>query len=357
MTPHRRRPILVAIKVLIATGLLAWVLSGVHWQDYVVATNGRSYAVLTERPATADRPGELEVTKGLLWWRRSRTASAGEFQPIPGTSRVRRPGFATTVANVKLPLLTAAFAVYLANMVVISMRWWVLLGVVDIHISPWEAVRLSFLGAYFSTVVPGTVSGDFVKAYYAGKHTPAKAAALVSVFMDRAMGLAELTVIASVMLTVVYWAQWAPPETLRLPAILLAVLVAMLVAAFAFLFSPALRHRLRLQRVYNRFPLAGHLAAAGRAIRQYRGNVRRLIEALGITLIGQTLWIGSMVLVGGSRSVAVSWTSYFLYVPLIFTIAAVPLTPGGLGLVEKFFVVFFATGTVSASEVVALALL
>jgi uncharacterized protein (TIRG00374 family) len=357
MTPHRRRTMLLAVKVLLAAGLLAWVLSGVHWRDYVVGTDGRTYAVLAERPATAERPAELVVARGVLGWRRSRTASAGEFQPISGTAQVRRPGFATTIANVRVPLLLAAFAAYLGNMVIISMRWWLLLRVVDIRISPWEALRLSFLGTYFSTVVPGTVSGDLVKAYYAAKHTPAKAAALVSVFMDRAMGLTELTLMASVMLGVVYLANLAPRETLHLPAILLAVMAVGLAAALAFLFSRSLRHKLHLDRVYNRLPLAGHLAVAGRAIRQYRGNVRRLVEAMGVTLVGQTLWIGSMVLASRSLSLATSWTSFFLYVPLIYTIASVPLTPGGLGLVEKFFVVFFATGTVSASEVVALALL
>ncbi len=356
MTPHHRRSIFVALKVLIAVGLLVWVLSGVHWRDYVVAADGRSYAVLAERRATPDRPAELEVATGVLG-RRSRIAPAEEFQPIPGTDQLRRPGFATTVTNLRVPLLIAAFAVYVSNMLVIATRWWLLLHVVDIHLSLWEAVRLSFLGAYFSVVVPGTVSGDLVKAYYAAKHTPAKAAALVSVFMDRAMGLTELTLMATIVLAVVAVTGLAPLESLRLPAGLLAVLVVVLVAAFAFLFSPALRHRLRLDRLYGRLPLAGHLAVAGKAIRQYRGNIRRLVEAMGITLIGQTLWICSMILMGQSLSLATPWTSYFLYVPVIFAIASVPLTPGGLGLVEKFFVVFFVTEAVSASEVVALALL
>lgn len=356
MTP-RSRQLVLAAKILIAAGLLGWVLSGVHWQDYVVDARGRTYAVLAERPASPGRPAELEVASGVLWWRRSHTAPAEEFQTLPGTHQVRRPGFVTTVSHLKAPLLAAAFAAYAANMVVISMRWWLLLRVVAIRISPWEAVRLSFLGSYFSIVVPGTVSGDIVKAYYAAKHTPAKAAAVVSVFIDRAMGLVTLTLIASAMLGVVYLTRLAPVDTLAVPAVLLAVLAAGLLAALAFLFSPPLRHALRLDRVYNRFPLAGHLAVAGHAIRQYRGNVRRLVEAVGVTLIGQTLWIGSMVLAGKSLSLATSWTSYFLYIPLIYTIASVPLTPGGLGLVEKFFVVFFATATVSASEVVALALL
>jgi uncharacterized protein (TIRG00374 family) len=356
MTP-RWKSITVAGKIALAGGLLAWVLSGVHWRDYAIGTDGRSYAVLAERPASAGRPAELQVAQGVLAWRRVRTAAVTDFQPLPGTSQVRRPGFATTVRNLNVALLVAAFAAYVANVLVISMRWWLLLRVVDIRLSAWEAVRLSFLGMYFSTVVPGTVSGDLVKAYYAAKHTPAKAAALVSVFMDRAMGLTELTLMASVVLAVVFAAGLAPLETLHLPAVLLAVMVVLLVAGFTFLFSPSVRHALRLDRLYGRLPLSGHLAVARKAVLQYRGNVRRLIEAIGITLIGQTLWICSMILVGRSLSLATPWTTYFLYVPVIFAIASVPLTPGGLGVVEKFFVVFFTSHAVSASEVVALALL
>jgi uncharacterized membrane protein YbhN (UPF0104 family) len=175
--------------------------------------------------------------------------------------------------------------------------------------------------------------------------------------MDRAMGLTELTLMASVILTVVFLAGLAPPETLRLPGVLLGVMVVLLVAGFAFLFSARMRRALRLGRLYGRLPLSGHLAVARKAVLQYRGNVRRLIEAMGITLVGQTLWIGSMFLVGRSLALATPWTTYFLYVPVIFAIASVPLTPGGLGLVEKFFVVFFTSPAASASEVVALALL
>jgi len=351
-----RKAIVTTGKVLVAAALLAWVLSAVHWRDYAVAKDGKTYAVLSAKPAGGE-PTELEISTGLLWWGHRRTMPVDHFQPIPGTSRVVRAGFATTVANLKVPLLVVAFAVNVLNMVIMASRWWLLLRVVSINISPWEALRLSFLGQYFSVIVPGTVGGDLVKAYYVSKHTAAKAAALVSVIMDRIMGLTELTLMATVMLLVVYFAGLSSVETLKLPAVIVAIVVAVLIAAFVFLFSQRFRRLLRLDRLYRRLPMAHHIAAAAGAVHLYRGNVRRLIEAMGITLLGHVAWIGSMVLVAASLSLATPWYNFFLYVPLIYTIGAVPLTPGGLGLVEKFFVVFFVTPLVTASEVVALALL
>jgi len=357
MAPSHRKSILLTAKVLLAALLLGWVFSQVHWRDYAVDKGGKIYAVLAERSAGPGRVAQLDVSSGLLWWRHARTAPADEFQMIPGTNEVRRPGFFTTIRNLKLPLLALAFAVYPGNLIIMAIRWRLLLRVVDIHITLWEAIRLTFLGTYFSIVVPGTVSGDLVKAYYVSKHTPAKAAALVSVFIDRAIGLTELTLIATVMLLIVSLGHLTPTETLRTPAILVLVIVLALIGAFTFLFAPSLRRALRLDRLYRRLPLAHHFDVAGQALRQYRGNIPRLVEAVGITLTGHIVWIGSLILIGKSLSLDTPWYNYFLYVPLIYTIASIPLTPGGLGLVEKCFVVFFASATVSPSEVVAMALL
>jgi uncharacterized protein (TIRG00374 family) len=357
MTPNRRKALLLTAKVLLAALLLGWVLSQVHWRDHVLDKDGKTYALLAERPASPGQTGSLNVSTGLLWWRRDSTLAVDRCQPVPGTDQIRRPGFATIIRNLKVPLLVLALVIQMGNVFVMALRWWLLLRVAAIHITLWEAIRLNFLGMYFSIAVPGTVGGDLVKAYYVSKHTPAKAAALVSVFMDRVLGLTELMLMAGVMLLVAFIGRLMPPDALRLPAILVLAVVVTLVSAFAFLFSPSLRRWLRLDKIYHRLPLSSHLGVAGRAIRQYRGNIRRLVQAVGITLVGHLFWIGSLILIGKSLSLATRWYTFFLYVPLIYTIASVPLTPGGLGVVEKFFVVFFASEAVSASAVVALAML
>ena len=75
-----------------------------------------------------------------------------------------------------------------------------------------------------------------------------------------------------------------------------------------------------------------------------------------MTLLSQLFWIGSVALTGMSLDVSVHWTHYFLYVPLIFIIATVPLTPGGVGIVEQLFLIFFAEAA-NPSKVLAVSIL
>lgn len=220
MTPNRRKALLLTAKVLLAALLLGWVLSQVHWRDHVLGKDGKTYTLLAERPALPGQKAPLDVSTGLLWWQRKVTLAVDECQPVPGTSQILRPGFATIIRHLKVPLLILALAIHMGNTFIMALRWWMLLRVATIRIPLWEAIRLTFLGMYFSFAVPGTVGGDLVKAYYVSKHTPAKAAALVSVFIDRAMGLTELTLMAGVMLLVVSIGRWVPLEALRLPAVL-----------------------------------------------------------------------------------------------------------------------------------------
>ena len=77
---------------------------------------------------------------------------------------------------------------------------------------------------------------------------------------------------------------------------------------------------------------------------------------MGITLGSHLVWIASIVLAGQSLSLSIPWYKYFVYVPLIYIISAVPITPGGAGLVEAFYKFFFVSAAVGNSQVVALAL-
>ena len=81
-------------------------------------------------------------------------------------------------------LMLAACACYLVMLLIMGVRFWFLLGIQDIHIGLWEAMRLTFLGYLYSNAIPGTVGGDVIKAWYVAKHTPRKAAVVVSIFVN-----------------------------------------------------------------------------------------------------------------------------------------------------------------------------
>jgi uncharacterized protein (TIRG00374 family) len=317
-------------KALIAAGLLVWVLSQVHWHDYVQDKDGKEYSVLEEYP-----PIE-------------------QLRPIDDSGAVIRMGFASTMRRIRPILAGCAFLGFPLSLLIIGCRWWLLLRLQRIFIRLWEAVRLTFLGQFFNAVVPGIVGGDLVKAYYVSKHTPRKAVALLSVVVDRVMGLTELTLLAAVMIAVVWVGGLADYDEIRLPLITVSIVTVVVAVILVFLLSRTFRRALHLQKLYQRLWVARHIEAMGEAAVLYRRHIGSLFQVILITLGAHIIWVGSIALIGLSLSIPVPWYSYFLYIPLIYIIGAVPLTPGGIGLVEQFYLVFFPA---NPSEVLALALL
>lgn len=296
MKPKVRKFLFLLVKLAVAGGLLAWVFSQVDWREV-----------------------------------------------------------GSILASIRLLPVAGALTVSLATTGLMASRWRLLLGVQNVAISFTEAVRLTFLGIFFSTFVPGTVGGDLFKAYYAAKHTPNKAGVLVGTFIDRAIGMTGLALLSAGMLAVSAAGGLIDPEQLAMPTISISIILAALALGATFMFSGRFRKLFHLQKLYGRLPIAHHIEAAGEAAIAYRRRPWRLLAALGITVVCHLLFIMSISLLGRSLSLDIAWPQYFLYVPLIYIIGAVPITPGGIGLIEKLYVMFFVAA--DPSGVLALALL
>jgi uncharacterized membrane protein YbhN (UPF0104 family) len=63
----------------------------------------------------------------------------------------------------------------------------------------------------------------------------------------------------------------------------------------------------------------------------------------------------SIVVLGRAVGLAAEPSAYFVYVPLVMMISVVPLTPGGIGLVEQLYLIYFIGET--PSSVIAFVLL
>jgi hypothetical protein len=233
---------------------------------------------------------------------------------------------------------------------------WRLLAAQEIRIAPWEVIRLTFLGQLFNQIVPGTVGGDLVKAWYVARHTPHKGKVLMTLFVDRLVGLTEMTLLSLVMILVLVGGG-ADLGPLRTPMLSVAVVLALATGAFVALFWPGLRRALRLDRLVRRLPFAEQIASAERGAGQFGRRPGVLVEGLGLSLAAHVCWIAGLAAIGVGLGLPAAWYSYFLYIPLIYIIGSVPLTPGGVGLIEHFFLVFFVASGATASQVLALALL
>ena len=358
------KAILFAVKLLVAGVLLAWVVSQVHWRDYVQTHDGQTYSVV--EPVKGLSPeGMVPVDEGSWWAGRVKFRPISDFAPVAeaeGGGDIVRPGFATSLSQIDPLLASAGVVAFGLALLLIALRWRMLLKIQDVEISLWEATRLTFLGQFFNSIVPGTVGGDLVKAYYVAKHTPKTAAVIVSVFVDRLLGLIELALMAGAMLVLLLLGMGGPDqpdhigEELFLPAVCVAIILPAVAGMMLFLLSRRFRHFFRLDRIYSRLSIAHHIEAAGDAAVQYRQRLGAMAGAVGISALSHLAFVAFVALMGMSLSIPAGWMEYFLYVPLIYIIGAIPLTPGGVGWVENWYLRFFhATG--GASTILVLALL
>ena len=311
MTSTVRKTLILIAKFAVA-GVLLWVvLSKVHWDDYT-----------------------REVEGGQVLCR----------------------GFKTTVTSADPLLLAGAFVGFTIPILVLAGRWWYLLRTLGIGVSLPETVRLTYLGTFFNYVIPGTVSGDLVKAYYLTRHAGPKAAVLVSVFTDRMLGLLEFAVLPAVVMAAMLAAGAPGVERLWMPAIVVAAVLVATSGSLALMLSRSLRRRLGLGGLLAKLSIRRHLLVAAQAAELYRHRLSALLAALAITFVGQMCFIAAIMLAGISLGLPVSWYHYYLSVPLIYIISAVPVSPGGLGVAEAFYVTFFVPCGAGVSEALALAL-
>src|SRR4051812_4062322 len=75
---------------------------------------------------------------------------------------------ATGRAFGRLDLLVPAFLVSLAMTFAGALRWQILLRAQGLRLPLSRTVQLAFIGTFFNILIPGAVSGDFIKAYYVG---------------------------------------------------------------------------------------------------------------------------------------------------------------------------------------------
>lgn len=366
MPKKLRKIILLVAKIFLSAGLLIWVLSQVHWHDFVVAADGAEMEVASvERVSPGEvrliRPGDKPATVVTV---ATLTTAAGETATsATPTDQLIWQGFVSTLGRLNRLVLVAAVGLMLLTVVAIGYRWWRLLKVQQIEISLGEAIRLSYLGMFYNQVIPGTVGGDVVKAYYLSKHNYRKTTCLITVLVDRVLGLTGLTLLSAIMLAAMFglWALGAIAmpylRELTIAAALSGSILAGLVGGAVMLFSQRIRRWIRADKWIERLPMAGKLMHANEVLSRYRRSSRALVEAMGHTLIAQLIFVASLGLLGKSMGLAVPWYQYLVFVPIIYIIGALPISLGGVGVIEWAFVAFFSPWTQSTSEIMALALL
>ena len=236
------------------------------------------------------------------------------------------------------PSLMTAVALCGSAIVLTFLRWFVLVKALGFAFTIRDALRLGFIGYLFNFVAPGSVGGDLVKAgLLAKEQSNRRATAVATVLLDRILGMLALFLIGAC----AAWSQWPEiRESTQLKAVvgLLVIGSGAGLVGLMLMLIPAVT-RSRLWQHLARLPVVGHMVAElVEGVRLYQSRPQVLFIALGISLVGHVGTISSFYFSAkaiSGESFVPGYAQHLFFIPAAELAGIVPLTPGGVGLLEE----------------------
>lgn len=215
-----------------------------------------------------------------------------------------------------------------------SLRWFLLLRGVGVECTYARAVYLTLIGFAFNTSMPGAVSGDIIKAVYIVKDQKelGKTPAMLSVLLDRIIGLMGLFLIGLVACLFNFEMLWANPITRSLVTFLFAIVFGVM-TFLIFVYSPHKDEKDPILKLLAQdLPGFSALRKIYAALRSYRKSPSVILYTLVISMLIQISYFYYMyfvyALINGEAPNAGLLATVF---PFGILVTAIPLAPGGLG--------------------------
>ncbi|MBN2188609.1 MAG: flippase-like domain-containing protein [Chitinispirillaceae bacterium] len=230
----------------------------------------------------------------------------------------------------------ALCAINILSMVLQAVRWWIILRPMAPELPFLRMLSYHLIGAFYSTVLPGSVSTDVVKTVLLSKKLD-YAIAWGAIWLCRIFGFLALIILSLYGLLTID--RSFLPHGFWLAVVLSSILTA---AALALSFSKRFTSPLRslIDRISPR-RLMTVMENIRQGIYRFRQQHRALVLLFLVSLAAQTFIIVANVttLYGITGRLIVA--DLFAFVPIIELIANSGPTPGGMGVREALIAVLF----------------
>ena len=342
----KRKQLITLLKLLVGLALIVFVLNQVHLRDQlVIQTRGadgkvRSEAkhdgqlasaigadpIVFDQDPPADAPAGTSPKRITVWAKD--TTDAVSYQANPGMFKL--------VHDMRMGWFVVAALMYFIACSTSAFRWQWLVNANGLRLSMWDGFRLTWIGTFFNNVVPGLTGGDLIKAIYVVRHTGEKTRSIVSVIVDRVMGLLALGLLAALVVPFQMDRVLRDPGFRFLALGIYGTILAVCCLAAVF-FSKRIRRALSLDALLKKLPMADLLQKIDDAIRFYRGHTRGLLVWLVFSVINHAISVFSVICVGEALQIGVPWTEYLILIPVINIASAAPIAPAGWGVGEALY--------------------
>ncbi|MBI1953604.1 MAG: flippase-like domain-containing protein [Candidatus Omnitrophica bacterium] len=209
-----------------------------------------------------------------------------------------------------------------------------------------------FVSHFFNIFLPTTIGGDVFRAYDLIKVTGNWRDSLASILVDRLAGMAGLVTLASIS-----WFTFpAAREDPIVRAGFLGLCGAMAIAVGILGSRRVLRTFLKPFGKIGLGTLAAHTTQFQESIVRYRRKPKILLSAFGLSVGLQFLMTGTYWAVSSGMKLGIPPVYLLLTVPIISTVAMIPVSLNGWGIREGATILFMGRVGVSAEGALSLSL-
>lgn len=233
-------------------------------------------------------------------------------------------------------LLLSVLLIYIS-----ALKWQLFLGALGRHIRVELLFRLYVIGYFVNQLMPSFIGGDALRSWHVGRLV-GQHEALAATVLERYTGFVAMVGIALA-------SCWF------LPSIGWPVRGGVVLATLILIFVTTLGLSENFMRLLERVTVFKVVVCHGRRVqasfRLVRNQPGLLAKAMGLSLLFHVFTVANTM----AAAWAVGWgnppiAELFVVLPLIMIIAALPITPSGLGLQEGAFMVFLQLLGASPAE-------
>jgi uncharacterized protein (TIRG00374 family) len=235
--------------------------------------------------------------------------------------------------------------------ILLSLRMWRLLNLLDFDVGIMEAIRVNLASMCLGLMLPGLVGVDAIRAtYFCMKTTERKVDAFTCILADRIIGIYALMLLATVAAVIA--------ALIGLESVDNVFVIVSGGSLLAFSLSVGIMSSKRmleqgpLSTIYKRLPALIHKIVEGvQRISAFRRDVGL---CLLITVVSQSITVINFVIVAILINDNLPLLAHFILDPIALFFNSVPVTPGGLGITESVFAYLYESAGSSNGALVSL---
>jgi uncharacterized protein (TIRG00374 family) len=246
-------------------------------------------------------------------------------------------------------LLIVAIVIFPITIILTAYRWHELLKALGIHLGTRRTFILTMVGAFYNSFMPGSTGGDVLKALYASRQTNRRTFAVMSVFIDRIIGLLALIIVGGIAAST----QWHVPQCRHIAIVSFCILAATALGLLVF-YQPTLHRLFGLDWILSRLPFQKQVKHAVEVMMIYKGEPGLVLWSLLVTFPVHVTVIVCAACCGKAFGLPMPWLYYGAIVPVIVLVGSLPISPQGAGVMEYFAIKLTETRGATVSEAFAL---